>query len=429
MSEFFEKPGLDVELLLAWSVLPAGDAVDVPAILRVRGRGRGRRDGDRPLHLVLAIDRSASLVGEGMELLRSAAMALVKELGAEDHLSVVAFGSAVERLVTAAGEGGRAVALEALGTLRAKGGTNLYGGLREAIDVAASTDLGERGARILLVGDGEATVGERRREAFAELVRGARRAGVTLSTIGLGPDYDEVLMAEIAALGGGWHHFVGTGRDLLPVLERELRRGRATVADGVTVELEAPAGLSWSLADDVVGEAEGRRCRCHLGAVGPGGQRDLRLRLHLPRRSAQGTVLLAGRCLWRGEGGSPGLRPFEARITTGGDATARERGRNLEVERVWDEMETAIGFRRRVDDFRSGRLDAGELATWIDERRSRLLRWELSPMARRLAQVHRTLVEEGGLDPLLSKHTMVEGTRLEAAVESRPGDDDEGGST
>ena len=62
--------------------------------------------------------------------------------------------------------------------------------------------------RVLLLSDGLANRGVTDPRAIRRLVRGARQGGVAISTLGVGVDYDEDLMQDIAENGGGRYSYI-----------------------------------------------------------------------------------------------------------------------------------------------------------------------------------------------------------------------------
>jgi Ca-activated chloride channel family protein len=81
-----------------------------------------------------------------------------------------------------------------------EGGTNLYAGMRAGLDELDGTWAA---SKVLVVSDGNANVGVTEPTGFYELARRAAAEGATVSTIGLGTDFNEVLVVGVADAGGG----------------------------------------------------------------------------------------------------------------------------------------------------------------------------------------------------------------------------------
>src|SRR5437762_8000103 len=67
--------------------------------------------------------------------------------------------------------------------------------------------------RVILLTDGNPTVGRTDGKDFVTLAQGIREGGITITAIGIGTDYNDSLLQKIAESGGGlWHH-IKDGQD------------------------------------------------------------------------------------------------------------------------------------------------------------------------------------------------------------------------
>lgn len=220
-----------------------------------------------PVNAVLVLDRSGSMSGPKLDRARDAARALVQALSDDDRLAIVEFGSEASVLFPSAPmtREARPRVLSALESLQAMGGTNLSA----AFDLAAPELLrghaGGRVDKVFLASDGQANEGISDR---AGLLRLAQRdcSGATLSTFGMGEDYDEDLLSALAAQNGGRARYIASPEVLPGAFRDELSRAAAAVARDVRVRFEgaavervlgydAPDGNGWvRLPDFAAGE-------------------------------------------------------------------------------------------------------------------------------------------------------------------------------
>jgi Ca-activated chloride channel family protein len=122
----------------------------------------------------------------------------------------------------------------------AGGQTALCGGLEMGIASAAEEAAGTR--LVLLLSDGQANVGETDIEAVGRRALDARQKGITVSTLGVGLDYNEALMAEIAIDGGGRFYHIEKASQIAAYLTGELGEMASLAARDVQVSLNLPAG-------------------------------------------------------------------------------------------------------------------------------------------------------------------------------------------
>lgn len=196
-----------------------------------------------PVNAVLIIDRSGSMAGEKIERARDAARALIAALNGEDHLAVIDFASDAHVLVpsTAATEEAKRRAVLAVEGLQATTGTNMSAALDLAAPEVARGHDGVRVDKVFLASDGQANEGVSDR---AGLLRTAMRdfGPATVSTFGVGEDYDEDLMTALASQAGGRTRFIRSADELIPALRAELARASGIVARGVRLEVRGLAG-------------------------------------------------------------------------------------------------------------------------------------------------------------------------------------------
>jgi Ca-activated chloride channel family protein len=197
------------------------------------------------VNAVLILDRSGSMAGEKIERARDAARALVQSLGADDRLSIVEFSSSASVLVpsTAVNAAAREAALAAVDRLYAGGGTNMSSAFDLAVPQLAAGRAQGRIDKVFLASDGQANEGVFERHALLQL---AMRdfEGSTLSTFGLGEDYDENFMNALAAQGGGRARFVASPEILSGAFHDELMRAASVVAREVRVRVQGLAGAT-----------------------------------------------------------------------------------------------------------------------------------------------------------------------------------------
>lgn len=195
-----------------------------------------------PTDLVVVLDRSGSMMGDKIVRARAAVRGLVEALGPADRFALVAYAdSAVTVLPLASPEPSWRGAVEAVA---AEGGTNLSSGLDLGLAIVDGARAEGRSPRVVLISDGLANQGDVSREGLLARARRAARGEYALSTVGVGADFDESLMAALADAGTGNFHFLANADGLGSILEAELATARETVVSGLRVNIEPGAGVS-----------------------------------------------------------------------------------------------------------------------------------------------------------------------------------------
>jgi hypothetical protein len=245
--------------VVRWELTPGGGWEDGGArrvALRVEvGCGVVAAEGS-PANVVVVLDRSATMAGEKLEAARGAIAELAGRLGGGDRFGLVVYDDLVE-VVRPAGPVARGEGLAlALGQVEAGGGTAMFGGLAKGLAELRRHGGEGRVSRLILISDGRAGLGPGSISAMRELGRGAREEALSVTTIGLGLDYHEILLASLARESGGWHRMVEVAGELGEALMEELEDVRGVRFDPLWLGFEPGLGV------ELVG----------LGAMGGGGQ-------------------------------------------------------------------------------------------------------------------------------------------------------------
>lgn len=154
----------------------------------------------------VVLDRSGSMHGDRLDAAKEALLRLVDRLEPTDAFGLVAFDDEVDVIVPAGTMSNKPAARQAIAALTPGGMTNLSSGLLRGMQEARRV-AGNAGATLLLLSDGHANAGETDPGRLAGIAAKARDHGITTTTVGIGMDYDEALLAEVARGGQGSHVF------------------------------------------------------------------------------------------------------------------------------------------------------------------------------------------------------------------------------
>lgn len=173
--------------------------------------------GDTPparRNLGLVVDRSGSMTGPLIQALRQSVINALEQLSPDDVISLVAFGSEVETVLEAQPRSHIQRIAQTVNRIEPAGGTALYDALNQAAAQVRRNASADSIDHLLVICDGKPNKGPREPEDFARLAELFASEGITVSTIGLGPDFDEDLLADLARLGRGRFHYASDGSSL-----------------------------------------------------------------------------------------------------------------------------------------------------------------------------------------------------------------------
>lgn len=253
-----------------------------------------------PLSLAVVLDTSGSMSGTKMEEARRSVRKLLEGMRPDDEVAFIRYSDRAEVIQPLARvRDVRAELVARLSQLEASGGTNIPSGLAEGERQLARAGF-SRVKRVVLVSDGL----DASRGRAEDLARDAFARGVTVSSLGVGLDFDESYMASLAEIGHGNFGFVKDGSSLARFLDRELVEAATTMVEGTKLRIELPRGVSFVRAVGGVARRVGSTIEVDVGSISAGDARRVVLELVSSLELGQ-RASLGGEVSWRTVRGGP----------------------------------------------------------------------------------------------------------------------------
>lgn len=196
-----------------------------------------------PLNLAIAIDTSGSMIGAPIDYVRTGLAQMQDVLRPEDRITLIGFSDRAQVLAENVA-GDDAALTEAIESLEADGRTNIYAGLRAALEYVDASADPESQNRVLLLSDGEATTGLVNDARVRTLAESYAAEGIAVSTIGMGDDFDPELMRGLAETGGGAFYFLEDPAAVTEVFAEEAEAFLLPLAQNVVIDAEVSEGYS-----------------------------------------------------------------------------------------------------------------------------------------------------------------------------------------
>ncbi|OGO56649.1 MAG: hypothetical protein A2Z32_13265 [Chloroflexi bacterium RBG_16_69_14] len=324
-----------------------------------------------PVNLAIVLDRSGSMSGEKLRVAKAAVEEAIARLQPDDRFSVVVYDDVVDVVIesTSASSEARRGAVERLRTIEARGSTNLGDGWLRGCEQVAS-HLVERGVnRCLLLTDGLANVGITDPGQLAHHAAELRARGVSTSTFGVGNDFDERLLQELADAGGGHFYYIADAPQIRDAITSEVGETLEVVARDVTLEITARDDIRIEPISPYRAATRGNRTAVSLGDLGSEQVVEVVLRLSFPYglhgQETGAIVALADRDGAFGPGGAAEAEPVRLTWTYADDRANDDQPRDREVDRAVARLFAARARqeavqRNRVGDYSGARhvLDA-----------------------------------------------------------------------
>lgn len=197
-----------------------------------------------PLNLGLVIDRSGSMGGDKIDYAKQAAIFAVEQLLPTDRVSVTVFDDDIQTIVPNTLANNKGPVIQRIRQVAPGGSTALHGAWQEGSQQVHGNLLAGGLNRVLVLSDGLANAGETNPDTIASHVHRTLGQGVSTTTLGVGNDYNEDLMAAMARSGDGNYYFIDSPEQIPAIFNTELQGLMATLGNHVSLGLEPMPGAA-----------------------------------------------------------------------------------------------------------------------------------------------------------------------------------------
>lgn len=188
-----------------------------------------------PLNLCLVLDRSTSMQGEKLDILKAATIQLLRSLRPQDILSIVAFSDNAEVIVPAEINLDRRKQEGHIQMMQASGATEIYNGLDAGLKEIRRNLDPSRVNHIILLTDGH-TYGDE--QACLRLAAEAAAQNIGITGMGIGHEWNDIFLDALAGKTGGSSSYITKPKDIHRLLVDKFQSLIATFADEVVLDFK-----------------------------------------------------------------------------------------------------------------------------------------------------------------------------------------------
>lgn len=270
---------------LSHAYVPQKSATKVYARVELRA-GEAEISERAPMNLAVVIDHSGSMGGGRLDQAKAAAHSLVDRLSEQDRLAVVSYGTrvTVNQDSVPATLANKELLHHAIDQVQLNGSTNLEGGFLAGANIVAKYPTDNSVNRVVLLSDGHANIGLQTPEELGKIASQHLEKGISVSAMGIGLDYNEKLMAQMASQGAGNYYFVEDERRLVTIFEQEFKSLSNIVARNAKVEFEVGPGVELLQVYGFAHKMKGDRAVINLGAFYARQHKDILVELAVSAR-------------------------------------------------------------------------------------------------------------------------------------------------
>ena len=234
------KNDLNIRCLTSKDTLLSIEAEQVIyALVDIKAANKGSI-GSMPANFGLVLDRSGSMDGEKMDNLKEAVGYVVDHLSDNDLVSVTIFDDQVETLIPNQPAKNREEIKRRLAKVIARGGTQISDGLKAGMAEVKKGYSRDRVNRILLLTDGQTWDDE---DLCLKLADEAAKEGIAVTSIGIGEEWNEKLLLQIAERSHGNSHLIQNPVAILDAFRQEVEGMHTVAAINLRVTARLSAGV------------------------------------------------------------------------------------------------------------------------------------------------------------------------------------------
>jgi Ca-activated chloride channel family protein len=221
--------------------LPVMNTQQLAYVLIEAVPGVGMSQVQMPVNLSLVLDKSGSMSGQKIQNLRQAAKLVVDRLGPEDTISIVAFSDRKYLIAKSQPVVDQQDLKRKIDRIRDGGGTAISGGMGQGLAELANALAPDRVSRMLLLTDGQ-TFGDEKQ--CLKLGKKAGASGIVVNALGLGDDWNEDLLDDIAEASGGVADFIDSPDKIVAFFEQAVKSMQDTVVQNAQLVLRLASGVT-----------------------------------------------------------------------------------------------------------------------------------------------------------------------------------------
>lgn len=197
-----------------------------------------------PLSVMAVVDRSGSMTGPPIANVKAALHEMVDELGPQDRLGIVIYGTNSNvHLASTSAKGNKDAMHRAIDTIAIDGSTSMEAGLTLGYATAfAEAEQNPGKVRVMLFTDEQPNTDSTDAGTFMAMAQEASQRGIGLTTIGVGVQYDGALATKISSVRGGNLFFVSGPEKGGELMRKEFRNMVSEVAHDLVMTLTPHAG-------------------------------------------------------------------------------------------------------------------------------------------------------------------------------------------
>jgi Ca-activated chloride channel family protein len=192
------------------------------------------------LNLCLVLDRSTSMQGANMDVVKATAIQIMRKMKPQDIFSVVSFSDRAEQVIPASRSADLSKQEARIHMLQPSGGTEIFSGLEMGYNEIIRNVRNAQVNHIILITDGR-TYGDE--DKCMNLAHRAAEQGVGISGLGIGSEWNDNFLDGLASSTGGSSIYVSRPQDIQEKLLEKFNQLGSAYAEETRIDFKIPEGI------------------------------------------------------------------------------------------------------------------------------------------------------------------------------------------
>lgn len=237
----FEKPALRLKSITSRSNIPLLDEPQlIYVLLELDCTATEVVATGIDVHLTLVVDRSTSMAGSRLDMVKANILQTIKKMRPTDTISIVGFSDRAEVILPPT----KVKSLEMIERLVASidtcGATEIFKGLELGCYLLRNYATEKMVRQLILITDGH-TYGDE--EKCFDLAQIANKEGIAISALGVGAEWNDEFLDKLTSFSGGSTVLINTPKDLYLFFDAKISSIIHLYARQITVEFEPSEGV------------------------------------------------------------------------------------------------------------------------------------------------------------------------------------------
>ncbi len=236
-----QKPALVLKTVLSNQTLPCLAEEQILYVLVKLRSAEDVKTKRLPLNLCLVLDRSTSMQGTRLRQVKEATSQIIDQLSDLDVFSLVTFSDKAEVVLSGQRSVDKRMARSKVSTIRSWGGTEILQGLLAGLRELEKWRSPETVNHLILLTDGQ-TYGDE--EGCLRVAEDASARQIAITAMGIGVDWNDKLLDEMAAKGGGLSVYIDTPASVPHIFHERIKGLSNVFAQNLSLSLRFGEGAA-----------------------------------------------------------------------------------------------------------------------------------------------------------------------------------------